>query len=639
MAEGSIKARIAALNIEQIHGPSPASRPGYSYDQAIVKKKPPPPPPPGRPSAPARQQTVNIPPVQSNAPTSARHQGNQPAPVVQPKRSPALPPRPPPRTTSKVPPSLPPRQPTDPIIRRRESNESIATVSSNISSLSLGSALSNNGEQRFQIRAPPFDPTKLPPLPTRAKEEPKEESSIRKMMASKREVRTPVALPPTLPSRSTAPARPQPKTPDNDRPKRNLPPPPKSALEWGLNKATETPPPIPSSRPSPNAAAEGGAPPPVPLGSRPNLDAIMSSKPKPGDLGQVSAQNTCLVCRDFSAPDHHATQFPRHTVPSADAGWLAQQLCGPFSSPTDKARAIFSWLHHNVEYDTYSFFSGNISPSTPERTITTGLAVCEGYAGLFAAVALKAGLECVVVSGHGKGYGHSPLRPGDPVPAFNCGHAWNAVRIDNGEWKLIDACWGAGNVCGDKYNKHFTASQFTMSNSEFGTSHYPEDNRYFFRNDGRILPWEEYMMDDMGERLQIYSDADTEGIGRLTFKPAMKHIKVDDGSNPNIRIQFSVMCPHWTGERNGKGKAYIMVLSVGGRDGRNPQKIPFNTDGKVWWLDIERRELGCMGQKINVCCVTEFDGRNGRGLTMSAYKQRVGRCGMKWAYVSAWDLV
>jgi hypothetical protein len=74
------------------------------------------------------------------------------------------------------------------------------------------------------------------------------------------------------------------------------------------------------------------------------------------------------------------------------------------------------------------------------------LAVCEGYAGLFAALALKAGLEAMVCSGASKGFGHAPLQPGEPVPPYKSTHAWNAVKIDNGEWKLIDPCWGAGHI-------------------------------------------------------------------------------------------------------------------------------------------------------------------------------------------------
>lgn len=95
----------------------------------------------------------------------------------------------------------------------------------------------------------------------------------------------------------------------------------------------------------------------------------MASKPKSGAAPQ------CLVCRDFSGPDNHAAKFPRHQLPSSDVGYLASLLCDPFPSATDKARAIFTWLHHNVDYDTKNFFAGTLQPSTPEKTITSGM-VC-----------------------------------------------------------------------------------------------------------------------------------------------------------------------------------------------------------------------------------------------------------------------
>ena len=156
--------------------------------------------------------------------------------------------------------------------------------------------------------------------------------------------------------------------------------------------------------------------------------------------------NSCLHCRDFSGPDGHAARFPRQSIPSQDVGWLAHQLTSPFPSLTDKARAIFAWLHHNIAYDTVAFFGNNVKGSTPQSTLRSGLAVCEGYAGLFAALAMKVGMECFVLSGASKGFGYTPLQPGQPVPPFASTHAWNVVKIDNGEWKLVDSCWGAGNV-------------------------------------------------------------------------------------------------------------------------------------------------------------------------------------------------
>ncbi|KAJ4305753.1 hypothetical protein N0V90_001284 [Kalmusia sp. IMI 367209] len=598
----SIKDRIAALNIEQVHAPSPTSRPTYSYDQAQnTKKKPPPPPPPSqRPPAAQRTQTVNNPPLYS-APTSARQLGNQPAPV-QPE----------------TPRNLPPRQPSQAgSLRRSTSKDSIATTSSSISRLSLDShktTASNgtsNGGRIYTVRAPEYDPTKLPPLPVKKapEENNKQNSSIKKAMRSKTDVTSPKALPPQLPSRPALPARPGSKVNriiENDQPDkvRRLPPPNlPSALGLGFNNKPDTSPAVPTNRPTPSAPNESSAPPPIPLASRPNLDAIMASKPKPG-----AVPASCLICRDFSGPDQHAAQFPRTSLPTSDVTWLATQLTAPFPSATDKARAIFVWLHHNVDYDCHSFFSGNISKSTPERTITSGLAVCEGYAGLFAALALKAGLEAIVVGGHGKGF-------------WTFGpQVWRSITAVQREPRM--------------------ERKFTRSNEEFGYTHFPEDKAHLFRNDGRMYTWEDYVMDDMGERLQIYGDPEGDhGVNRRTFQPSMKHVKVHDPRDPVIRFQFAVSCPHWDHERNGNGKPYVITLNIGGRDGRNSQHLPFNTDGKMWWLDVNRIDLGAPGQKINVCAITSFDNKDGRGLTVEQFKAKQGRVASGWGYVCCWELI
>jgi hypothetical protein len=469
--QGSIKDRIAALNLDKTHHAALNARPTYPFEQGPALKKRPPPPPP-RPQVPQRQQTVNNPPIYSNAPTSSRHLGNQPndeAPPP-PKLSPALPPRPPPRSSAKQSPALParsspalpPRKVSAHSMSRRDSNESISTIASGISAYSLGSAASN-GDQLYTIRAPAYDPAKLPALPPKTKttEAPKKESAtLRAMRSTSSDRPDKRLLPPVLPSRPTAPLPPRrdSKAQESLRPQRSqvFPSPRVSALSLGMNKSTEIPPPIPGrSFSTGNSVSGTGAPPPIPLGSRPNLSALMASKPKPGSTG------SCLKCRDFSGPDSHASRFPRETVPSSDVGWLSIQLTSPFPSATDKARAIFTWLHHNIDYDVHSFFGGTVTGTTPERVIRTGLAVCQGFADLFCALALKAGLECMVISGDGKGFGHKALKPGEPIPPFSSNHAWNVVRIDNNEWKLVDPCWGAGNVGGmnQPYNKSFSPSQ------------------------------------------------------------------------------------------------------------------------------------------------------------------------------------
>lgn len=196
----SIKSRIAALNLEKVHAPNPGARPSYSYDAvAPAKKKPPPPPPPANRPLQLRAQTANNPPLLDSGTASTHRTGNQPDVERPPARiSPALPPRPPHRATSQQSPALPPRKSSERSVTRRESSESISTIASGISTLSLGSTKTNgsNGSTLYQVRAPAYDPSKLPPLPPKKQEEQK--SATRAAMTSKRHVVPTRELPPQI---------------------------------------------------------------------------------------------------------------------------------------------------------------------------------------------------------------------------------------------------------------------------------------------------------------------------------------------------------------------------------------------------------------------------------------------------------
>lgn len=194
----SIKSRIAALDLEKVHAPAPGARPTYRYDAVTSAKKKPPPPPAQRPPQ-LRNQTVNNPPLLNHAPASKHSIGNQPqVENPTPRVSPALPPRLPPRVSNQQSPALPPRKPSDRSVTRRESSESISTIASSVSTLSLGSVKTNgsNGSTLYQVRAPAYDPSKLPPLPPKKQNEQK--SATRVAMASKRNVVHSQALPPQI---------------------------------------------------------------------------------------------------------------------------------------------------------------------------------------------------------------------------------------------------------------------------------------------------------------------------------------------------------------------------------------------------------------------------------------------------------
>ncbi|WEW61136.1 hypothetical protein PRK78_006626 [Emydomyces testavorans] len=400
------------------------------------------------------------------------------------------------------------------------------------------------------------------------------------------------------------------------------------------------------------------APPPVPISSRPDLSKLQATKPRiSSSVPHPTSQSLlCLNCRDFSGPDAHATRFPRQSLPTQDLSWLAMQLTAPFHSATDKARVIFTWLHHNIEYDVVSFFNNNVKWSTPEGTLRTGLAVCEGYAGLFEKLATYAGLEAKTISGHGKGYGYQKFAPGSPLPPFSSGHAWNVVRIDDGKWKLIDCCWGAGCVDGPNrpYIKRFAPECFTMSNDEFGLRHYPGDKTQFYRDDGRAsISWEEYLLTNgpkgVDETVTVFSNVfEDHGIGEKTFQPISKSVSI--GAPGPIHFQFALICEHWTLPKHShKSAPYVFMIGIHGVDGRNDDFVPFEYvrgsgpggGGDHWVLDIpDPRTLGAPGQALTLFALTSFgDQQDGRGLTVREFLEMKGRTAMGWTAVAQWQLV
>ncbi|KAL8947498.1 MAG: hypothetical protein Q9222_006227 [Ikaeria aurantiellina] len=660
----SIQARILQLGLND-----KASITATPYDNRPLS----------RPSPAPRRQTANLPTTLSNGhddshgignePNGIMHNGTLPPPAItrtgQKKiPPPALPPR---KQSFQPSPALPPRRPSD-VLQRRDSTESISSTISAISMVSNGTngTTRTNGSRAPSMDAgrklaPVFDQATLPPLPPKRTPEQVEkryhdiERSKMGLKATKSTPRvTTVEIkptPPTLPSRPSQRLQQTPSRRDSVEAVRKLPPeepppmPIRSALSFGMNKRdSEHPKEVNESLPKARTATDG--PPPVPLSSKPDLSALLATKPKPSLQPLPPSQaisSACLCCRDFSAPDSHAAKFPRESVPSLD--WLATQLVSPFTSVTDQARAIFTWLHHNIAYDIVAFCNNAVKPSTPANTLATGLAVCEGYAGLFTAIASKAGLESFVVSGHGKGAGFSPLQSGQPIPAEYSTHAWNAVKIDEGEWKLIDSCWGAGSVClRDRvYNKRLASRHFTMGNNEFGLRHFPTNKSLFYRTDGRAqISWEEYIVGPLGTArpVRVYEGvAEEEGIAETKVLPSTYHIPVSN-LNAIIHFQFETVCGHWDPVSSGSGKPYVYILATHNKDARRGKEfIVFDTDGRTWWLDVEARRLGEKGQTISLFTVETVDGKSGRGIGVEECKSMIGRKAMHFGGLAAWELV
>jgi hypothetical protein len=205
----------------------------------------------------------------------------------------------------------------------------------------------------------------------------------------------------------------------------------------------------------------------------------------------------------------------------------------------------------------------------------------------------------------------------------------------------------------------------------FGMSHFPEDSRYFFREDGRIPTWEEYVLGPTrGERAGWCSNAIDEGICEWNSSPAEKKIPVY--SEEVVRFQFAKLCEHWTSERNGKGKPKLLAMLIHGVAGKENEYVPLECDGFWWWCDIPSRyvfprnrafrfkatELGtylCMcclltcrscrdlgrpGETVQLIAFDNLGGRDARGVTKAEFLSRNGHWGsMGWSVFVTWDLV
>ena len=194
-----------------------------------------------------------------------------------------------------------------------------------------------------------------------------------------------------------------------------------------------------------------------------------------------------------SAQDYAKVDSKVKTYPSVftSTGQLAQQIVKDFSHPDERARALFTWMAHNIKYDTSPTAAGKrdtyisykteaerrakiaaVENELANRTLRFRKGVCNGYAMLYHKVAEKMGLESEVVHGTAK------ILPSDigKVPG-KINHAWNAVKI-NGQWKLLDVTWGAGGIAADKILNRFDDAYFFTHPDVFLLNHIPDNKNW-----------------------------------------------------------------------------------------------------------------------------------------------------------------
>ncbi|MCG8410262.1 MAG: hypothetical protein MI739_03150 [Bacteroidales bacterium] len=209
-------------------------------------------------------------------------------------------------------------------------------------------------------------------------------------------------------------------------------------------------------------------------------------------LTAILLMSKLLFSQDYAKVDRIVQNYAR-SFSSPDK--LAKQINKDFTLPTEKARAIYTWIALHIKYDIEALrrpqkrtsFSYRTleEKAQKEREIMEGIAkqtlkkkkaVCQGYSSLYKLLCDLSSIECEIITGFAK----INKRDIGRLPRGS-NHAWNAVRINN-EWKLIDVTWGAGyiNENSSQFTPDFKEHYFFLSPEKFVLKHYPEDKAWLF---------------------------------------------------------------------------------------------------------------------------------------------------------------
>lgn len=173
---------------------------------------------------------------------------------------------------------------------------------------------------------------------------------------------------------------------------------------------------------------------------------------------------------DFTQIDQHSK-----TVPEGLAGYskIGDYLTKDLQTDTEKARALYIWIAHNIQYDLTRLNSGKRYDSK-EEFITEALenrkGVCQHYAELFLAMSNSIGLKSYLIVG----YTRNALGQ-----VADLSHAWNGIKIDS-NYYLIDITWAAGYEFNGQYVHEFRDDYFLVSPQTFIKDHMPFDPMWQF---------------------------------------------------------------------------------------------------------------------------------------------------------------
>jgi hypothetical protein len=176
----------------------------------------------------------------------------------------------------------------------------------------------------------------------------------------------------------------------------------------------------------------------------------------------------------LSPPEYRAADSVALTSPEAAAQSLeslAHDLTKDLHTDREKIRAIYRWVTQNVAYDVGAMGNAvTLMRQDPHSVLERRKAVCDGYTFLVGTLARMAGLQAELVDGHAKGLGVDDGELGGS-------HSWDVVKVD-GEWKLVDATWGAGDIINGRFVRRFREFFFLTPPEALIWTHFPTNAQW-----------------------------------------------------------------------------------------------------------------------------------------------------------------
>ncbi|CAF3823268.1 unnamed protein product [Adineta steineri] len=228
----------------------------------------------------------------------------------------------------------------------------------------------------------------------------------------------------------------------------------------------------------------------IPIVMRPNLSDLIVDQVRCGccisladhfsnDI--VGGDFSEVFCRQRQASIDNASL--RTIVKSWSQVGNMESLCNlilAYAQPMDRIWLVFYWISQNISYG----HRWSVNQFIPGSVFTARQGICEGYASLFQHLSNMVGVPCRKVSGLAKGDGYlKPLFLGSVRWCINCSyppihianHAWNAVRLGDRSWYLIDSTWGAGHrkSITNEYCRELDTHYFLTRPEHFLYSHLP----------------------------------------------------------------------------------------------------------------------------------------------------------------------